>query len=441
MMSTWLAFVLMGVAFVVTTLIYPYVLAFARRYGIVDNPSARKLQRVPVPVMGGTAVFVGFLVTVIVGLLFVPNVRVIRLTILLFVMYAVGVWDDIKDVSASVRFLVELVVVWLMILLLDVEINDFHGFLGIDDVPDAISVPLSLIAGVGVMNAINLIDGVDGYCSTYGMMACAIFAAVFYLSGAMAMFAVALICIGALLPFFFHNVFGKTSKMFLGDGGSLMLGTMLAFFAFNTLTANSLCDIAYRDSGLSLVALCLAVLAVPVFDTIKVMVFRIIKGQSPFHPDKTHLHHLFIEMNFSHLITSAIIVLGNIGIVGVLMLSWILGANATVQVIVVVLAALAFTWGFYFFMEDQRRKNDGDGTALWKRWCRHGGATKITTTPFWLFIRKVVDSRILGYGFLPKLEDTATSPMAGRPRIDPRVGTAPPVVGSADSISSVRKEK
>ena len=322
MISVWLSFVLMAVSFLVTTIIYPYVLAFARKHKIVDNPSARKLQRVPVPVMGGTAVFIGLSIAVIIGLICVPNVRVIKLGALLFVMYALGAWDDIKDVSAALRFVVELAVVWMMILLLNVEINDFHGFLGIYNVPDAVSVPLSLIAGVGIMNAINMIDGVDGYCSTYGMMACAVFAGIFYKAGAIAMFAVALICIGAILPFFFHNVFGKTSKMFLGDGGSLMLGTMLAFFMFNTLTANSRCDVVYGDTGLSMVALCLAILAVPVFDTLKVMIFRVVRGQSPFHPDKTHLHHLFIEMNFSHLATSGIIVFGNLVILGILMITW-----------------------------------------------------------------------------------------------------------------------
>ena len=392
---------LLLVAFVVTNVAYPFVLAFARKHGIVDNPSARKLQRVPVPVMGGTAVFIGMLVTVAVGMVVLPNDRVMKLMGLLTVMYAIGVWDDIKDVSAELRFLVELLIVWLMILLLDVEFNDFHGFLGLEELPDAVSVPLSLVAGVGIMNAINLIDGVDGYCSTYGMMACSVFALVFWYAGVSSMFTLALITIGALLPFFFHNVFGRTSKMFLGDGGSLMLGTLLAFFTFNTLTSGRPSDLAFEGTGLSVAALCLAVLAVPVFDTLKVMIFRVLRGQSPFHPDKTHLHHLYIEMNFSHLSTSAIIVLNNIGILGVLMIAWWLGAGPTLQVLVVMLFGMGYTWGFYFFMEGQRRKNDGEGSALWQRVCNHSGNRKLSESKLWRFIRKVVDSRLLG-GMPPK---------------------------------------
>lgn len=432
MENNWLSVVLMLVAFVVTTAAYPFVLALARKYGIVDNPSARKLQRVPVPVMGGTAVFIGFLAAMMAGLFFLPRDRVIMLTALLTVMYAIGVWDDVRDVSAELRFLLELLVVWMMILLLEVEVNDFYGFLGIYELPDAVSVPFSLIAGVGIINAINMIDGVDGYCSSYGMMACAVFAVIFWKAGAFSMLVLALITIGALLPFFFHNVFGKTSKMFLGDGGSMVLGMLLSYFTFYTLTAGHFCDLAFEGTGLNLAALCLAVLAIPVFDTLKVMVFRILKGRSPFHPDKSHLHHLYIEMDFSHMSTSAIIVFHNVAIVGLLLIGWLLGAGPTLQVLIVVTAALLYTWGFYFFMEGQRRKNGGEGSAIWKRWCKLGRSTSFSTLPVSVFIRKIVDSKMLG-GSRPQKETS---------KIDPRIGNPSPIIKKAkDTVSRTVEEE
>ena len=204
--------------------------------------------------------------------------------------------------------------------------------------------------------------------------------------------------------------------MFLGDGGSMVLGMLLTYFTFNTLTAGNFCDLAFEGTGLNLAALCLAVLAIPVFDTLKVMVFRILKGQSPFHPDKSHLHHLYIEMNFSHMSTSAIIVFHNVAIVGLLLLGWLLGAGPTLQVLIVVTAALLYTWGFYFFMEGQRRKNDGEGSVLWKRWCRRGRSTSFSTLPLSVFLRKIVDSKMLGGNWLPHEART----------IDPRVGKPSP---------------
>lgn len=394
--SVWLSISLMVIAFVVTNLVYPHVLGFARRHNVVDNPNARKLQRVPVPVMGGTTVFIGLLVTAIVGCIALRSFEVFKVLGLLAVMYAIGTWDDVKDVPASLRFVVELVVVWAIILVFDIEINDFHGLWGINRIPESISIPLSLIAGVGIINGVNLIDGVDGYCSSYGVMACVAFAVIFLHAEDMMMFTLALIAIGAIIPFFFHNVFGVRSKMFLGDGGSLMLGTLLTMFTFNSLDSASPCAAYARHDGLSMVALMLAILAVPVFDTLKVMIYRIARGTSPFSPDKTHLHHLFIEMGFSHLATSGIIVFCNALIVALLTVCWQLEMPVNGQFYVVVAVSILFTSGLYFFMERHKRKNDGEGSEFYRRLCKHGKATNITTTAFWVFLRKIMDGRFLG---------------------------------------------
>lgn len=427
-MTIGLSIILMLVAFVVTMLVYPRVLNFARKHRIVDNPNARKLQRVPVPVMGGATVFIGFLVAVVVMYIMVPHPKVIPIMGILLVMYLLGFWDDVKDVSPAVRFMVEVLVVWFMIPTLHVEINDLHGLWGIHELPDVIAVPLSLVAGVGIMNALNLIDGVDGFCSTYGMMACLVFAYIFHNAGDMGMFALALIGIGSLLPFFFHNVFGKTSKMFLGDGGSLMLGMLLTLFVFRALTSNGPCS-SYSDQGISLPALVLAILAVPVFDTLKVMTIRIVNGDSPFHPDKTHLHHLFIDLNYSHLSTSIVIVLINVFIVLALVLAWSLGMSIDGQFYLVVILSLASTWGFYFFAEWHHQQNDGEGSALWQRWSQHAKSTNLSGKPFWQVIRKAVDSPFLG-GTSPDTPDTPSSPdtpsTPGSPetpanKIDPRI--------------------
>lgn len=394
--SVWFSISLMVVAFVVTNLVYPHVLGFARKHNVVDNPNARKLQRVPVPVMGGTTVFIGLLVTTIVGSIVLGNLELFEVLAILAIMYAIGAWDDVKDVPASLRFVVELFVVWAIIIVFNIEINDFHGLWGINKIPESISIPLSLIAGVGIINGVNLIDGVDGYCSSYGVMACVAFAVIFLHAGDMAMFTLALIAIGAVIPFFFHNVFGVRSKMFLGDGGSLMLGTLLTMFTFNSLDSASPCAAFARHDGLSMVALMLAILAVPVFDTLKVMIYRMARGTSPFSPDKTHLHHMFIEMGFSHLATSGIIVMCNALIVGLLTVCWQLRMPVNGQFYVVVGVSILFTSGLYFFIEKHKRMNDGDGSEFYQRLCRHGKGTNITTTSFWKFLKKIVDSRFLG---------------------------------------------
>ncbi len=413
----WIGVVLLLIAFAATTFVYPIVLQFALKHKIVDNPNARKLQRVPVPVMGGLTVVVGVIISFLVAFFVFQNTMSLILVAILLVMSGIGIWDDVKDISAIFRFLVEIVVVWVMILFLGIEINDFHGLWGIHEIPDTVSVPLSIFAGVGIINAVNLIDGVDGYCSSYGVLSCAAFAILFYLGGERMYFNLSVSFIGALLPFFLHNVFGKTSKMFLGDGGSLALGTMLAICVFAVIRNGGGCSVL-ADSGLSLIAITLAIMAVPVFDTLRVMTARIIRGKSPFHPDKTHLHHLYIEMEFSHLATSAFIVLSNLLIILLDLLAWKLGASQDVQVYIVVILSLAYTCGFYYYMRLQIIAK----SSIYEFFCKIGEMTRRTDTGIWRFLRKMVDSRFFG-GLPPRFitEKEAAVVTERRVKLDPRI--------------------
>lgn len=394
MTLTHTAFILMLVAFVVTMLVYPLVLSFARKYDIVDNPDARKLQREPVPIMGGAAVYIGFMAVSMVVFAMVGDIKLLWAMLLLTGIYFVGHWDDIKDISPALRFLLESVLVWIMIPVLGIQINDFHGLWGLHVVPDYVSVPLTLVAGVGIINSVNLIDGVDGYCSSFGMMASLAFAFLFYYSGDYVLFCAALFAIGALLPFFFHNVFGYRSKMFLGDGGSLMLGTLITMFVFRTLTAGAPCAV-YEESGLSLPAVCLAIMAVPVFDTLKVMTYRMMRGISPFQPDKNHLHHMFIDVGYTHLATSVAILILNFLIIVVAVLSWRLGASIDMQAYLVIGMGLLLQ-GFYFFIHRQQYMNNGEGSAMYRRWCSGSHRTNLSNSKWWRRIARVVDSRFLG---------------------------------------------
>ncbi|MBQ7254467.1 MAG: undecaprenyl/decaprenyl-phosphate alpha-N-acetylglucosaminyl 1-phosphate transferase [Bacteroidales bacterium] len=394
MSLTQIAFVLMLVAFVVTMLVYPLVLSFARKHNIVDNPDARKLQREPVPIMGGAAVCIGFMTVSLILFAIVGDIRLLWALLMLTFIYAIGLWDDLRDISPALRFILESVLVWIMIPVLGIEINDFHGLWGLHVIPEYVSVPLTLVAGVGIINSVNLIDGVDGYCSSFGMMACSVFAVLSYYSGDYVVFCVALFAIGALLPFFLHNVFGYRSKMFLGDGGSLMLGTMLTMIVFRTLTSGAPCAV-YENLGLSLPAICLAIMAVPVFDTLKVMTYRLIRGVSPFQPDKNHLHHMFIDVGYTHLATSVSILIVNFVIIAVTLFSWRQGASIDMQAYLVIGMGLLLQ-GFYFFVHRQKNLNNGEGSAMYRRWCSRSHRTNLSNTKWWRKISKTVDGRFLG---------------------------------------------
>ena len=178
-----LSFVFLAVAFLATLLLYPGILSVARKQNIVDNPGVRKLQRVPVPVLGGLAVLFGMGIAGVAAYAVLQDWIIYKILLLLVLMLLLGLWDDVRDVSASLRFVLEVLIVWAIIPIFGLRINDFHGLWGLYAVSDTVSIPLTIIAGVGIMNAVNMIDGVDGYCSTYGIMACSVFAVIFSLSG------------------------------------------------------------------------------------------------------------------------------------------------------------------------------------------------------------------------------------------------------------------
>ena len=380
--------ILVVTAFVVVLAVYPLVLRFAIRHNIVDNPNARKLQRHPVPVMGGVVVFVGILASVLVGTFLIGVKESFIPLIAMTVMLVLGTTDDIKGLGVGVRFFVEVVMVAALIWLTGFAIDDFHGFLGIHNVPPAVWWPLSIVAGVGIINATNLIDGVDGYSSGYGVMSCSLFATLFFVKGENHMAYFALVIAAALIPFFMHNVFGRKSKMFIGDGGTLMLGMALTTFLFCALShkcAHS--DLYARE--INPVAFSLAVLAIPVFDTLRVMGGRIRRHHSPFHPDKTHLHHLFIGLGFSHVGTAVTILTLNFIVVVVCWLAWSWGANSTWQVVISVVLGILMTFGLYNSVE----REEMEDSRIYRFICRLGRISHIERKGLWFTLMLLMDGK------------------------------------------------
>ena len=159
--------------------VFPKILRISLKNNIVDNPNARKLQRVPVPVLGGMVVQFGILVALCVCQLFVDCSSLFTVVLAMSIMLYVGTMDDILNISANVRFVLEILVALMIIYTCDYSLDSLHGLWGIYDLSPYVSVPLTIVTVVGIVNAINLIDGVDGYSSGYCIMACLIFGFLF----------------------------------------------------------------------------------------------------------------------------------------------------------------------------------------------------------------------------------------------------------------------
>lgn len=399
--NTSIAIIVFVVALLTSAMVFPMALRFARKHDIVDNPNARKLQRVPVPVFGGIVVYLGVLAGWLVLMLFMKSEVLSWGLVAMTIMMAIGMWDDMRDLSATLRFVIEFALVGAFIAVTGVYIDDFHGLWGIHELTPWLAIPLSLVVGVGIINAVNLIDGVDGYSSGYGILACVCVAIAFWQVWNPVMVCLTVIVIGAIIPFFLHNVFGARSKMFIGDGGTLMLGTLMAVMIFCSLSSKFGLE-ALEDKGMSLIAFTIAVACIPVFDTLRVMTMRILRGNSPFKPDKTHLHHLFIDMGFSHLGAALSILLINASVVLIWLLSWKLGASIDVQTYIVVALGFAVTFGFYKYMKSQQNGGPVDeegypqGSKVWHIAQKVGDFTHREDKRYWRTMRDLMDGPLLG---------------------------------------------
>lgn len=335
------------------------ILKIAKVKGIVDNPNARKLQKSPVPVLGGIAVFFGL----IAGLLAyyfceynidnLINSRQVPILLGASVMLYVGSLDDILGLSPRSRLIIETLVMLGIIYGSGLCVDSLHGLWGIYQFSWWIAIPLTVFAGVGLINAYNMVDGVNGLSSGLCILCSTLLAIICWLRCDFSNCAIAICFAGSLVPFLLHNVFGKRSKMFIGDGGTMVMGFLVTWFVIRVLSsdnAETLMRLAKGTHEMGLVAMMTAIASVPVFDTLRVMAGRISHGRSPFRADRTHLHHVFIDMGISHSITALSEIVINLIIVAIWFISYRLGLALETQLYIVVSAALFLVWGMYFFL-------------------------------------------------------------------------------------------
>lgn len=343
------------ISLLVASLTYKPILALARKYKFYDNPNERKLQRRPVPVMGGFVVFMGAVIGVF-SYVFIRDVTpILPAVAAMIMMLVVGAYDDVHNLSATRKFCIEIVVVVALALINGYGINDFHGLWGFHELSPWIAWPLTVVACVGIINSINMIDGINGLSSGICIMAFGFYGTLFFYSHDFIHAALAVSIIGGLIPFFIMNVFGNRSKMFIGDAGTMMLGIVLCDMVMTMLTKDSMCAKHTAINNFCLIAFALAVLAIPVFDTIRVMLGRIFRGVSPFHPDKTHLHHAFIDYGFHHLETALLEIILNMMVIGFWWFIYKSHLPKSWQLYGVIAAAIALCFGLYYMLGRRRR--------------------------------------------------------------------------------------
>lgn len=295
----------------ITGLIIPKILLIAFRKNLFDETDERKIHKGLVPRLGGIAFVpaIIFSFALVLGLSLLPQTtdfmpemahsqeRALSFGVCgLMLLYLVGVADDLVGVLYRAKFVVQIIAACLLVLG-GVWINNLHGFCGVGQWPDVCGCMLTLLVCVFFVNAINLIDGIDGLASGLSSVALICYGLTFAMDGDIFNAMVAFATLAALTQFFYYNVFGSTKKrkkIFMGDTGALCIGFILTYLSIIIARKSHFASVDFNP-----IIVAFAPMLVPCLDVVRVFFNRIRNGVNPFKPDRTHIHHKLLALGMS----------------------------------------------------------------------------------------------------------------------------------------------
>lgn len=307
---------------------------------IYDQPNGRTTHLRPTPRLAGIAIFLSVILT---SSLFIPMDAFPRFQFVVagsVIIFFIGIKDDLVGISFSKKFIAEIAAATILILFAGFRFTNLHGFFGVGEISYPISYLLTLVIIIGIINAFNLIDGVDGLSGALALAAFATFGGWFWMNHQPGYALLCAATIGSLLSFLWYNVWSKRNKIFMGDTGALFLGFLVSLLVvqFNEMNLNPSLPLPVASSPM----VSFGILIIPIFDTCRVMLARILQGKSPFYPDKTHIHHHLLNLGLSHKQVTAILFAASIGY------TWfafqLQHLNIYLSTIILVLTALALTF-------------------------------------------------------------------------------------------------
>lgn len=336
-------------------IVIPQILLIAFRKNLFDMPDERKIHQCAVPRLGGIAftpvIFFSFILLVAINVtmghyeffrqIISEALPLAYSSCAVIMMYLIGIADDLIGVRYRAKFFVQ-IVCGLMLVAGGVELTDLHGMLFAHTLPAFISIPLTLFVTVFIVNAINLIDGLDGLASGLCSIAFLSYGLTFIWCGHYLYAMLSFATLGVLIPFYYYNVFGKAEKgrkIFMGDTGSLTIGIMLCFLSIQV----SNLPVGPSPLHVNPFVMAFAPLLVPCFDVVRVYLHRVRNHKSPFLPDKNHIHHKLLAIGLRQRTAMVTILLISLVLT---LLNIILSTCLDVTVLLCIDVA-AWTWANY----------------------------------------------------------------------------------------------
>jgi UDP-GlcNAc:undecaprenyl-phosphate/decaprenyl-phosphate GlcNAc-1-phosphate transferase len=284
-------------SFAITYLAVPSIILVAREKNLFDEPDDRTSHFFKKPTLGGLAIFAGIIFSITFWTDFAQCWRLQYLLAATTVISFIGLKDDIIGLPPFKKAIGQLVAASILVVWGEIRITSFFGIFGIYDLPDIISILFTVFTIFIIINSINLIDGIDGLASTLGIIYSLTLGVYFFMLKEFNQEAiVAFSLVGALLAFLRYN--SSPAKIFMGDTGSLMIGLIIAVLIIEFIEVNKYPVYMYHINSAPIVAV--GILIVPLFDLLRVFTIRIFQKKSPFVPDRNHVHHLLLNIGFTH---------------------------------------------------------------------------------------------------------------------------------------------
>lgn len=293
-----------------TYTIIPVIIGVARERKFLDQPNERSSHEEPTPSLGGIGIFAGTIVAVVLWTPFDSFAGMQHVLAAFVLIFLIGVLDDILPLSPVKKFAGQVLVSVILAYKSNIQLTSFYGTFGVFELPELSSFVLSVVAIVGIINAFNLIDGINGLAGSVGLLACLVWGAWFWEVGVFALAVIAISLAGAIVAFLKYNF--TPARIFMGDTGSLLIGTVCAILAIKFIETNYQLSIESPIRFDAAPAIAVAVLILPIYDTLRVFVRRVLQGRSPFSPDKTHIHHLLLDLGCSHMKATAWLLAANL---------------------------------------------------------------------------------------------------------------------------------
>ncbi len=336
-------------AFFITWLAIPAIINIARVKGLMDEPGERRSHSTSIPTLGGIGIFAGVIFSVTFWTPFVVFSDLQYILCALIVIFLIGAKDDIVPLSPAKKFAGEILAAIILVFRADVKLTSLYGVFGIYDLPLWVSLGLSIFTIIVIINAINLIDGINGLSGSIGTVIAVTFGWWFYSINAIELAIIAFALAGALVAFLKYNY--SPARIFMGDTGALLIGLVCSILAIKFIELNK--GLTHPMAIQSVPAVAVGVMIIPLFDTLRVFTLRALKGKSPFHPDRNHIHHLLIDSGLSHMNATYILVVVNVLFI---LLVYKLQHIGSLPLLLLLLGlAIAMSTGLYYYSKAKQR--------------------------------------------------------------------------------------